>query len=189
MLAFQMSKEPTVKPMPQWVALIYFGASAAVFRMSIYVLLPFLINVGLVPFWAFLISYGLVLSLMMVASLIALKQEGSPLTLRAFSKRFRFKKLSGRAWLWTLGAFVVGFLATAPLVPSQISIARIPIFSPPAFFPSVLNPLAPKSLALTEFMGVPLRGNWWFAAVYLIFLSWPVSAILTEKYGVPYNCC
>lgn len=30
MLAFQMSKEPTVKPMPLWVALIYFAASAVV---------------------------------------------------------------------------------------------------------------------------------------------------------------
>jgi hypothetical protein len=87
MLALQMSHEPTLKPMPVWVALIYFGASAVVFKISIYALLPFFINAGLVLFWAFLVSYGLVLSLMMVASLIAFKREGYPLTLRAFSKR------------------------------------------------------------------------------------------------------
>jgi hypothetical protein len=159
-----------LQSLPLWRAVLLFGALALVFRLCVYGLLPTLIGSGVLPFWAFLASYGLVLALMIVAALVAFRLEGYAATLDAFAQRFRFHRLGGRGWLWALGLFVVGFVATGALIPTGRAIASIPAFAPPTFLRPVVNPLAPQSLTPTQFMGVPLRGAWWVAVVYLLFL-------------------
>ena len=168
----QSVAHPTrLRPMPLPHTLLLFGVSALIFRLSIYGLMPSLMRAGVAPFWAFLISYGLVLSLMMLAAFVGLRVEGYRLTRTTFRERLRFRRLSGRAWAWTLGIFLAGFLATGALAPTAQMIARIPLFAPPDFLPAAVNPLVPQFGRLTAFMGVPLPGNWWVVIVYFVFLS------------------
>ena len=160
-----------LRPMSFPLAIILFGISALIFRFCVYDLMPKLMSFGVVPFWSFLVSYSLVLVLMAVASFIGFHLEGYPMTLGAFAERFRFYRIHGKEFLWILGLFILGFLLTGPLIFTAQAIARIPIFSPPAFLPSVVNPLTPQIGKLTEFMGVSLSGNWWVAGIYFIFLT------------------
>lgn len=160
-----------LRPMSLPFALVLFIASALIFRLCVYGLMPGLMSSGVVPFWSFILSYSLVLVLMAIASLIGFRLEGYPMTLGAFAQRFRFRHIHGKDWLLILGLFILGFLLTGPFVLTAQAIARIPLFSPPAFLPSVVNPLTPQTGTLTEFMGVSLSGNWWVAGVYFIFLT------------------
>ena len=160
-----------LRPMSLPLAIVLFGASSLIFRFCVYGLMPKLMRSGVVPFWSFLVSYSLVLVLMAIASFIGFRLEGYPMTLNAFAQRFRFHHIQSKEWLWILGLFTLGFLLTGPLIFTAQAIARIPIFSPPAFLPSVVNPLTPQIGKLTEFMGVALPGNWWVAGIYFIFLT------------------
>lgn len=161
---------PALKALPLPLALLYFGGSALLFRSCVYGLMPYLLQSGVSPFWAFISSYSLALSALVAVTGLALRQDGYRLTWTTFRERLRFGPLSLQAWGWTLGLFVVGFLLTGLLIPSAQAIARIPAFSPPAFLPDVLNPFSPKTASLTQFMGVPLAGKWWLLVVYALFL-------------------
>jgi len=132
--------------------------------------MPYLLDSGVVPFWAFIGSYSLALAGLMGATVLALRQDGYPLTYKTFRQRLRFQALSPSAWGWAISLFVVGFLLTGLLIPTAQTIARLSAFRPPAFLPDVLNPLTPKVASLTQFMGVPLAGQWWLLAVYALFL-------------------
>lgn len=164
------AKTPRIKPLPLSLALLYFGGSALLFRACVYGLMPYLLHRGVSPFGAFISSYSLALTALMGATLVALRQDGYALNGMTFRDRLRFVPLTSRAWGWAMGLFLVGFLLTGLLIPSAQAIARMPLFSPPDFLPDVLNPLRPKTASLTQFMGVPLRGQWWLLAVYALFL-------------------
>lgn len=163
-------KTRSIKPLPLSLALVYFGGSALVFRACVYELMPRLLQSGIGPFWAFISSYSLALSALLVATGLALRQDGYPLNRATFRDRLHFVALTPKAGAWAIGLFVLGFLLTGLLIPSAQAIARLPAFSPPAFLPDVLNPLSPKTVSLTQFMGVPLGGQWWLLAVYALFL-------------------
>lgn len=159
------------RPMSLPVAILLFGMSSLIFRLCVYGLMPKLMSSGIVPFWSFIVSYSLVLVLMAIASVIGFRREGYPMSLHAFAQRFRFHPIQGKEWLWILGLFILGFVLTGPLIFTAQAIAQIPLFSPPVFLPSVVNPLTPPTAKLTEFMGVSLLGNWWVAGIYFIFLT------------------
>ena len=133
------------RPMSLPLAIILFIVSALIFRLCVYSLMPSLMSSGVVPFWSFIVSYSLVLVFMAIASLIGFRLEGHPMTLGAFAQRFRFHHIHGKDWLWILGLFILGFLLTGPLIFTAQAIARIPLFSPAAFLPSVVNPLTPQT--------------------------------------------
>ena len=159
-----------IKPLFLPGALLYFGLSALAFRLCVYDLMPYLTKNGVSSFSAFISSYSLALSGLMIATMVALRRDGYPLSWITFQQRLRFQPMTLRGWAWAMGLFVVGFLLTGLLIPSAQAIARLPAFGPPAFLPDVLNPLTPKAAVLTQFMGVPLAGQWWVLVVYGLFL-------------------
>ena len=161
----------TCHPLSLPKAIILFGGSAAVLRFCVYYLMPALMQAGVILFWAFLISYSLALSLIMIAALIGIRLEGYPLQFSTFRTRLRFRKLSWKGLLWVIGLFLIGFLGSGLLIPTAQGIARIPWLSPPSFLPAAVNPLIPPQVSLSEFMGLSLRGQWWIAAVYFLFES------------------
>ncbi|MFL5628370.1 MAG: CPBP family intramembrane glutamic endopeptidase [Ktedonobacteraceae bacterium] len=174
MLNLQVSKVPTIKPMPFWVALIYFGASALLFRICVYAGFPLLLSAGIPQFPTLLISYITPLAILLIASLVMYRQEGNQLTWSAFKERFRLRPMNGKAWLWTAGGFVVGYLGSGALLFTSRWLATIPLFAPPAFLPAYLTPKVVPSLVYTEFLGVSLKGNWWFAIAYLVLLTFNI---------------
>lgn len=169
----------TIRPLALPFAFLYIGLSALVFRLSVYQLLPALLNARISPFWAFLSSYSLALTLLILATLLALRRDGYALNRTTFRERLRFQPLTAKGWFWAIGLFLTGFCLTGLCIPTAVAIARLTPFSPPAFLPDILNPLTPKTLHLTHFMGVPLAGHWWLLGTYAVFLL--VFNILGEE--------
>jgi membrane protease YdiL (CAAX protease family) len=152
-------------------ATILFAASALVLRLCVYSLMPMLLQAGIILFWAFLTSYSVALSLMMMAAFVGLWLEGCPIQWSTFRTRLRFHKLSFQCLFWVIGLFLIGFLGSGLLIPTAQWIARIPWFHPPSFLPAAVNPLIRPQISISQFMGVPLRGQWWIAISYLLFES------------------
>ncbi|WP_194774640.1 CPBP family intramembrane glutamic endopeptidase [Pararhodonellum marinum] len=105
----------------------------------------------------------------MVATFLALSREGN---LRHWKHRLRLKRLSGKEIFWCFVLFLIGFLITGILIPTSTYIASFPLFSPPDFFPDILNPKKALPVdGLRNFMGIPLKGTYWIIPVYFIFLT------------------
>ncbi|MBO0953214.1 CPBP family intramembrane glutamic endopeptidase [Fibrella forsythiae] len=162
---------PAIKPLPFGRACLYFGASALWFRLCVYHLMPGLLRAGAAPFWAFISSYTLALTALIVATWLALRKEGYPINYATFRGRLRFAALTYRGWAWTLSLFVLGFCLTGLLLPAAQVIARLPALAPPSFLPAVLNPLVAQSARMTQFMGESLAGQWWLLLLYALFLT------------------
>jgi membrane protease YdiL (CAAX protease family) len=160
-----------IRPLPLPNAIILFAGSALVLRLCVYSLMPALLQTGMILFWAFLISYSVPLSVMMIAALIGIRLEGYPIQLSTFRTRLRFHKLSWKGLLWVIGLFLLGFLGSGLLIPTAQGIARISWLRPPSFLPAAVNPLIPPQISLSEFMGLSLHGHWWIAIVYFLFLA------------------
>ena len=158
-----------MKPLSTGQSLLFFGASALIFRLSVYNLMPLLLAKGTPPFWAFIISYSLPLTAFIVATFLLVRREGS---LSTWQQRLRLTKLTGKQILICVGLFVLSFLATGLLVPSAQYLASLPLLAPPDFLPDVLNPnkSAPAGV-ITEFMGVSLKGAYWVTVIYFVFLT------------------
>ncbi len=157
------------KPLGLWQSALYFGVPALLFRLSVYGLMPWFLRRGVPPFFAFLISYGIPLVLLLAATFALVAKEGNGPHWRA---RLRLSGLTGRQVLACVGLFGLGFLLTGPLLPTARYLAAIPALSPPDFLPDILNPnKAVPGQALTEFMGVSLKGAYWILPVYFLFLT------------------
>ncbi|UYZ64446.1 CPBP family intramembrane glutamic endopeptidase [Hymenobacter weizhouensis] len=150
-------------------SVLYFGVSALLFRLSVYLLLPFLLASGVAAFTSFLISYSVPLSAFILATVGLVAQEKN---LPHWRARLRFSPLTGRQVLLCLGLFVLSFLLTGLLLPTARYLAAIPQLAPPDFLPDLLNPnAAAPGGAPTTFMGVTLKGAYWVIPVYFIFLT------------------
>jgi membrane protease YdiL (CAAX protease family) len=131
--------------------------------------MPALLGHDVSPFWAFIISYSLPLSILILATFLFLAREGNLPNWRA---RLRLATLTPKQWLWCLGLFIISFLLTGLLIPTAKYLASIDFFAPPDFLPDILNPTkAIPGKTLTTFMGVPLSGAYWVVFVYFIFLT------------------
>ena len=82
-----------MKPLTTLQSLLFFGASALLFRLSVYNLMPLLLAKGMPPFWAFIISYSLPLTAFIVATFLLVRREGN---LPVWQQRLRLTKLTGK---------------------------------------------------------------------------------------------
>lgn len=158
-----------MKPLRLLPSLLFFGGSAGLFRLCVYGLLPLLRRQGVAAYPAFLLSYGLPLSVLIAATFGLLWREG---TLPDWRHRLRLTRLSGRQLVACLGLFAVGFLLAGLLLPTAKLLAAVPALAPPDFLPAVVNPNKQvPGQPLTSFMGVPLAGAYWVVASYFVFLT------------------
>jgi membrane protease YdiL (CAAX protease family) len=161
-------------PMGWRLSLLYFGLPALLLVGGFHAVMPWLLGQGIAPFYAYFWGITPALALLLVASLVALRQEGYPLHWTAVAKRFRLHRMNGRAWLWTLVAFVgmmAGFGLIAPLEYWLVDAGALVV---PAWLPPFLDPRlgAPGLDALDAAFG-GLAGNWTalFAMVVLLFFN------------------
>lgn len=149
------------RPMPFWMSLICFGIPTALGWISIYMGIPILSKAGVPLFWNFWLCLSIPFILMFGASLIAYRLEGNAWTWARFKTRFRLKPMQRRDWLWTLVliAWIGGYIVLRQTLSRWL--ASLPLFAPPEFLPSVLDPRLAQSSLPTELLGIPLKGNWW----------------------------
>lgn len=90
-------------------SLLIFGSFALVLYLETHFLIPWFSGwTG----WETVISWFLVGGLgtfipIIIFALILIKKENLPLDHKTWTERLRFKKLSGRDWLWSLGSIII----------------------------------------------------------------------------------
>ncbi len=169
-----------IKPLPFLPALLYFGIPSALAALIVYAVMPWLAARGVPIFFNYMLTYATTPMLALIAaSLIAYQREGRAMNWKGISDRFRFGPMTGRSWLWAIGLTVFMFLSAGSL--GFIARWLSSFIAPPAYWPAELKPAAPSAGAAlpTEFMGMPLAGNWWILAVLLASL---VIATLGEEF-------
>lgn len=157
----KQSRNTDLLPMSFWQSVEFFGIPWLYFIISIYIFLPTLSHAGVPVFLNFLLSLGLPLSFLLIASLIAYQREGQPGTWNAFRVRFRLGAMQTSTWLWAIGLSIFMFLVPAFL----------------DFSSNLILKIAPMPVALLQmfdiqpktFMGIPLSGNWELLIGYLVY--------------------
>jgi len=173
-----------LKPMSFWRALLFFGIPAVVAILIVYVAMPYLDLRGVPTFWNYLIVYATSPMLaLIIASIIAFRQEGNALSWTGLKTRFRLNKMGVREWLWTVGLALFMFLSAGLFSFTARWLVSHTPFVPPASWPADLNPAKSSPTAMTAvptvLMGIPLAGNWW---VFFALLASLIVATFGEEF-------
>ncbi len=158
----------TVKPISILKSIWYFVVSSLMINIGVYYLIPMLME-NEIPFLAgYFIFFYFPLALMFFAALVLYKIEGNAWRIADFKRRMRINPLKKADWLW-IAILIAGYFALLLLLtPLTNRIAQIPLFSPPDFFPSEINPNKVSTPGYA--WGYELSGQFWVVIVY--FVGW-----------------
>ena len=166
----EMSPDMKIKPMGIIPSLLFFAIPSVIFSFFIYYVMQKLHQNGINDFVNFMVSMTTPLALMLVAAIIAYKVEGNAFNWSAFSKRFRLKKMTRKDWIYTVALLIVMIIIYGTLSFTSKWLIQFQLFSPPEFLLPSVDPRLEQNLLVNSFMGIPLKGQWWIAVVYFIFL-------------------
>ncbi|WP_161634911.1 CPBP family intramembrane glutamic endopeptidase [Leptolyngbya sp. Heron Island J] len=169
-----MHQAMPLKPMPFWMSLLFFGIPSLITSLSIYVGIPALARAGVPLFVNFLLLTGAPLALLLLSAFVAYRLEGNLFTWVQLKERFRLKPIKGKDWIWTLGLVVVSVGGYILLLPTARWLASFPLFEPPTYLPAAVNPRVMEAGIPTDFLGLPLRGQWWILGVYFLVLCFNI---------------
>src|SRR5579875_1272167 len=161
------------KSLPLWQALFYFAIPAFLFRLILYNGTGYLVTHGVVEVTAVVLAFLVPSVLLLLAAFVAMRLDGYSLSWSVIRERFRFHPLTWRSWLWVVGGALVALVGEQLLAFTGVLLVHIPIFTPPAYL-SFLNPTVRQSLS--SFLGVSLRGNWAFFALFTAIVVVQVAA-------------
>ena len=167
-----MEKSPDLKIKPMGIipSVLFFAISSVIFSFFIYYVMQKLHQNGINDFVNFMVSMTTPLALMLVAAIIAYKVEGNSFNWTSFSKRFRLKKMTRKDWIYTVALLIVMIIIYGTLSFTSKWLIQFQLFSPPEFLLPSVDPRLEQNLLVDSFMGIPLKGQWWVAVVYFIFL-------------------
>jgi len=161
----------TVRPLPLWQALLYFGLPALLFRIALYTGIPALIRLGLPPFQAFVVSFTVPAAILFALAFGFCKRDGYAVSWSALKGRLRLLPMTGTDWLWVIGGVVLYLSLGGLSFTAQLLMSAFPAIAPPDFFPSLLKPGMSYDLALfATYVGAPLKGNWGVAVLFFVML-------------------
>jgi len=166
----EMSPDMKIKPMGIIPSLLFFAIPSVIFSFFIYYVMQKLHQNGINDFVNFMVSMTTPLALMLVAAIIAYKVEGNAFNWTSFSKRFRLKKMTRKDWIYTVALLIVMIIIYGTLSFTSKWLIQFQLFSPPEFLLPSVDPRLEQNLLVNSFMGIPLKGQWWIAVVYFIFL-------------------
>ena len=78
--------------------------------------------------------------------------------------------MTKKDWIYTLALCVVMVIIYEALSFTPKWLIQLKFFSPPEFLLSSVDPRLEQNILMNSFMGVPLKGQWWIALIYFIFL-------------------
>jgi membrane protease YdiL (CAAX protease family) len=176
-----MKNPQDLKPLPFLSSLLYFELPALLFVVGFWVLMPWFIRLGMLPYYAYLLGLGLPLVLLLLLSVFWLRLEGREITWDTLKARFRLHPMDRKAWLWSVGALLLGSVFGYGIMSLLSSLMiRQGIIPIPTTVPAFMNPasLTDPMTAYNEAVG-GLRGNWLpFIAISILF----VFNILGEEF-------
>ncbi|MGD8807621.1 MAG: CPBP family intramembrane metalloprotease [Chloroflexota bacterium] len=151
-----------LRGLPFWGSLIAFGAPALLMIFSYHVFMPRLIVAGLSAAESFAVAHIAPMAVLLAVSLhVFHNAEGWPLTWAAFGRRFRYPRLTLRAALLGLGAFVALNVAYGAF--SQASLA---LFD--------LSPSAGVIASVSDALDQSVQGRWEIVFLFLLVLFFNV---------------
>lgn len=157
------SPQPTIRPMGLSLSMLYFCIPGALSVAAHYVATPMLVANGMQPFYAEFIPNGLVLASLLVAALVAYRLEGRPMTWAGIKDRLRLTPMTGKLWLWVLGATIFGFILYYLVTPLGTWLITQGILPMPASLPAWVDPRVVGSFVEKfDIEAGGLRGNWMF---------------------------
>ncbi|UJH66399.1 CPBP family intramembrane glutamic endopeptidase [Allomuricauda sp. SCSIO 65647] len=151
-----------IKPIRLGTSVIIFFGAALLFLVLERVVLPFL-NAHEVSKPLMFLVMASPHFIFFISALIGFRLEGHPFNWDSLMSRFRYKKIKGKKWFWTLlyvlvfvGLYLLVYTLAWPLV-------------------KIIHAWLPTTELLTEimsdgetFVGHPLKGNWWLLGLFMI---------------------
>lgn len=151
-----------LRGLPFWGSLIAFGAPALLMVFSYHVFMPWMIEAGLSAAESFAVAHIAPMAILLAVSLhIFHNIEGRPLTWSAFSRRFRYPRLTFKIALLGLGTFVLLNIAYGAF--SQAGIAILG-----------LAPAAGTIASVADVLGVSVQGRWELVFLFVMVLAFNV---------------
>ena len=167
-----------------WMILLMFIWPAAWFMFLIHVVVPLFWTPEpgkFLPTWIFLTVAILGNGAELIVALLLLRREGYPLTLRGLRERARLRWPKGwKKWLLAIGVIVLAFALSMLLGPINKTVASIPGFIPPEWWPPVSNPNVEVTSVEGMFPDVTLAGNWIFFII-MFFVYGGIFNIIGEE--------
>ena len=161
-----MNGTHSTKPLGWIGSLIAFLIVASTIYVTHYVLVPAYVERTGHPYLVgYLWGWVANMTMVFVASLVAYKLEGHPISWPAFSARFRLDRMPAQDWLWTLAILVGVAGAYFGLSFTARWLAQIPLFAPHPAYPPDLGPEGLAGAVPGQLFGMPLRGQWWVVGV------------------------
>ena len=151
-------------------SLLYFGVPSATITFCIYFLMQRFHESGMGDFINFYLTMVVPLALLLVAALVAYRLEGNQLTWKALAERFRLRRMTRRDWLYVLGLFIAMAFFQVSLGFTAKWLIHFKLFAPPEFLIPAVDPRLNQQIVTDMFMGIPLKGQWWIAALYFVGL-------------------
>jgi len=161
---------PALRPMRLWASVLFFGIPTLTMILAYYVLMPGLIKGGFLPYSAQCIALLVPLTGLLLAGLVGYRLEGRRLSWRAIAARFRWHRMDGRAWLWTLGVWALQLAIWFVLQKLSAWLIAQGFMPVPEGLPAFLDPRTTDSVAALEQATGGLQGNWGFALMSMALL-------------------
>jgi membrane protease YdiL (CAAX protease family) len=157
---------------------------AALFMFLIHVVMPLFWTPEpgeFLPTWIFLTVAILGNGAELIVALVLLRREGYTLTLRGLRERARLRWPKGwKKWLLAIGVMVLAFALGMLLGPISKTVASIPGFVPPEWWPPISNPNVEITSVEGMFPDVTLAGNWIFFFI-MFFVYGGIFNIIGEE--------
>jgi membrane protease YdiL (CAAX protease family) len=161
-------------------SLLFFGLPSLVAFFCFYVIMPTLIDAGGLPFYAHSIAVIIPMAGLLLAALLTYHLEGNPWTWPALVARFRWRRMDGWAWLWTLGVWVLQLAVWFVLHKLSAWFITAGVMPIPQNLPAFIDPQSAVTGAEYDEAAGGLQGNWVFVFTSLAVL---LFNILGEKMG------
>lgn len=163
----------TPQPLTLWQSLLLFAIPGVLFRLVLYNGTGFMVTHGVSESVAVISAFAVPSLLLLGTAFVALRLDGYILSWPVIGARFRFRRVTWRGWLWALGGALFVLVGVQLLAFSAQLLVRFPAFTPPSYL-SFLNPTVHQSV--NSLLGVPLRGNWVFLAIFTVVVIVQVTA-------------
>lgn len=157
-----------IKPIGLFKTMLLFFFTSLLIVLGLYYIIPKLIFQGLPFFTSYLITFYIPFVLLFLLSLVFLYIENKEISIKLIINRFRLQKFNKKQLVPSALLLVLCVVSYLGLSFTSSILAKIPLLSPPDFFPAEINPLKEMNPGL--FMSYPMKGNWWMVIFY--FIGW-----------------
>jgi len=176
-----------LKPIGLWKSVVFFGIPGILLYLSIYYLVPVLINYNISEaFGVFGSMWALTIPLIYLG-IVLYKRDCKNISIKGFMYYFNFKKISKHDIKYIIIGILVTIVAEETLGFLGEYFAQIAILAPPKYLSAPFNPLEDFSLPIETFMGISLRGNWMFLFVFIFLhsISMLAEEVIWRGYLLP----